>query len=335
MGQLPQSRVTAPNRAFLHCGVDYAGPIAVRASGGRGYKSHKSYIAVFVCLATRAIHLELVGGYSTTAFLDAYARFTARRGLPGVMYSDNGTTFTGADRELKRAYQDALRDPTFQNNIASDRVAWKFMPPHAPHFGGLWEAGVRSLKHHLRRVVGTHTLTFEELTTLLCKIESCLNSRPLGPLSDSVDDYDALTPGHFLVGSALNMSPEPSVLNLNENRLSRWQRVRQLAEKFWKHWQHDYVNTLQQRSKWRQARPSVRIGTMVLLRDSTLPPCRWALGRVVACNPGLDGLVRVVSVRTAQSEYKRPLTKLCLLPVQTELQPTKPDAPDASTLLHI
>jgi hypothetical protein len=99
---------------------------------------------------------------------------------------------------------------------------WNFMPPHAPHFGGLWEAGVRSLKHHLRRVIGTLTLTFEELTMLLCKIESCLNFRPL---SDSLDDYDALTLGHFLVGSALNSYPEPSVLNLNENRLSRGSRL--------------------------------------------------------------------------------------------------------------
>lgn len=162
--------MTAPARPFLHCGVDYAGPIAVRSSKGRGVKSHKSYVALFVCLATRATHLELVGGYDTPAFLDAYTRFCARRGLPDAMYSDNGTTFTGADRELTRAYRAALGDPDFQNQTTSDSVEWKFMPPHSPHFGGLWEAGVRSMKHHLRRVLGSHTLTFEELTTLLCKI---------------------------------------------------------------------------------------------------------------------------------------------------------------------
>lgn len=75
--------------------------------------------------------MELVGGYSTSEFLDAYTRFCARRGLPEVMYSDNGTNFTGADKELKSAYQRAVRDPNFLNRTASDRVSWKFMPPHA------------------------------------------------------------------------------------------------------------------------------------------------------------------------------------------------------------
>ena len=93
---------------------------------------------------------------------------------------------------------------------------------------------MRSVKHHLRRVVGAHTLTFEEFTTLLCNVEACLNSRPLAPLHDTVEDYEPLTPGHFLIGSALTAIPEPSVLNIKENRLSRWQIVRQLTERFWK-----------------------------------------------------------------------------------------------------
>ncbi|XP_011167678.1 uncharacterized protein LOC105201381 [Solenopsis invicta] len=179
MGQLPRARVSAPACAFLNCGVDFAGPVATRASSGRGIASRKGYIAVFICLATRAVHLGLVGGYSTSAFLHAYSRFCARRGLPTDVYSDNGTNFIGADKELTKAYRDTLRDPDFLNRTASDRMSWHFMPPHAPHFGGLWEAGVRSVKHHLRRILGSHTLTFKELATLLCRIEAYLNSRPL------------------------------------------------------------------------------------------------------------------------------------------------------------
>lgn len=310
--------MTAPSRPFLHCGVDYAGPIATRASAGRGITSRKSYIAVFICLATRAVHLELVRNYSASAFLDAYIRFNARRGLPEVMYSDNGTTFTGADKELAQAYREALKDPDFSNRTASENVKWKFIPPHAPHFGGLWEVGVRSLKYHLCRSVGAHTLTFEEMTTCLCKIEACLNSRPLSPLTDSLDDYDALTPGHFLIGSALTVSPEPSTLHLNENRLSRWQLVRHISERFWRVWQADYVNTMQQRHKWRKTQPSVKLGTMVLIKNATLPPCKWELGRVTRCHEGSDGLVRIVSVKTATSEYKRPIVQLCLLPIDIE-----------------
>lgn len=110
MGQLPPARVVPPSRAFSHYGVDYAGPIAVRMSSGRGFKSHKGYLALFVCLASRAIHIELVSNCSIAAFLDAFTRFCARRGLPAVVYSDNGTAFTGADRELSQAYR--TRSPT-------------------------------------------------------------------------------------------------------------------------------------------------------------------------------------------------------------------------------
>jgi len=315
MGPLPSIRVSPPPRCFAHCGVDYAGPIQVRASAGRGIKSFKAYIALFICLATRAIHLELVGDYSTDAFLRAFNRFCSRRGLPQSIYSDNGTTFVGADRELSSAYQNALRDPAFLNRTASDKINWHFIPPSAPHFGGLWEAGVKSVKHHLRRVLGSHTLSFENLTTLLCQIEACLNSRPIAPQSDSFDDYQFLTPGHFLIGASLAVPPEPSLLELKENRLSYWQLIRQMTEQFWKLWSDDYVNTLQQRTKWRKFQPDISVGKLVLLRNSLLPPCKWELGRITRLHSGPDGLTRVVTVKTAASEYVRPIGKLCLLPI--------------------
>ncbi|XP_067205358.1 uncharacterized protein [Linepithema humile] len=233
---------------------------------------------------------NLVEGYATSAFLGAYSRFCARRGLLESMYSDNGTTFVGAERELSMAFRAALREPEFLNRTATDNVTWHFIPPSAPHFGGLWEAGVRSVKHHFRRIVGSHTLTFEEFATVLCNIEACLNSRPVAPLTDTVDDYEPLTPGHFLIGSALTTPPEQSVLEINENRLSRWQLVRQLTERFWKLWQNDYVNTLQQRE----------------------------LGRILECHAGPDNLMRVVTVKTISGEYKRPLVKICLLPIDME-----------------
>ncbi|EZA47680.1 hypothetical protein X777_15428 [Ooceraea biroi] len=322
MGDLPAHRVTPTTRSFLHCGVDYAGPVLVRASAGRGIPSRKAYVAVFICLATKAVHLDLVSDYSTPAFIGAFSRFCARRGLPASMYSDNGTTFIGADKELTIAYKTALRDPNFLNQTAADHIEWHFIPPSAPHFGGLWESGVKSVKHHLRRVLSSHTLTFEEtfeeLTTVLCNIESCLNSRPLAALTDTLDDYECLTPGHFLVGSALTSPPEPSLLALNENRLSRWQLVRQLSERFWKLWQTDYLNTLQQRAKWREPTASVKVGQLVLIRNDSLPPCKWELGRVSQCHAGDDGFVRVVTIRTATSEYRRPIRKLCVLPVNIE-----------------
>ncbi|XP_070518860.1 uncharacterized protein [Cardiocondyla obscurior] len=316
MGNLPAERVTPPPRPFTWCGLDYGGPVRVRPSAGRGIKARKAYIALFVCLSTRAVHLELVSDYGSSAFLAAFTRFCSRRGLPHSVFSDNGTNFVGADRELSVAFREALRDPDFLNHTAQDKVSWHFIPPSAPHFGGLWEAGIKSVKYHLHRIVGAHTLTAEEFSTLLCQVEACLNSRPLAPLSDTYDDCQALTPSHFLVGSILTTPPEPSLLHLEENRLSRWQLVRQMSERFWRLWATDYVNTLQQRSKWRKVHSDIEVGRLVLLRSPSLPPCKWELGRIIQVHPGADGLTRVVTIRTASSTLRRPIAKLCVLPVK-------------------
>lgn len=231
MADLPPARVTSM-RAFLHTGIDYAGPFLVRNSPGRGYKTHKAYIALFVCLCTRAIHLELVHDYSSPAFLAAFDRFISRRGLPSDMYSDNGTTFRGAERQLKQELRNILKNPDNSNHFATQGIEWHFIPPAAPHFGGLWEAGVKGVKHHLMRVLGNVTPTIDEMGTLLCGIEACLNSRPIAPLPDTVDSCDALTPGHFLIGDSSKSIPRLSKIELADNRLSRWDLLRKKYEQF-------------------------------------------------------------------------------------------------------
>lgn len=320
MGNLPEVHVHKSSRALEHTRVDYAGPILVRTAPGRGRKAHKAYIALFVCMTTKAIHLELVSDYSSAAFLACFNRFVSRRGLPNIMYSDNGITFQDAERELVASYNAAIRDSNFLNKLSIDRVSWHFLPPVTPHFGGLWEAGVRSVKYHLKRCIGSHTLTFEEMNTLLCRIEACLNSRPVAATSDSLDDYRALIPGHFLIGANLVAIPEPSVLELSENRLSRWQLVQRLSEGFWKSWVSDYLHTLQQRPKWRVIHRLARIGQIVLVRNPLAPPSHWELGRITACHPGDDGLTHVVTVKTTHSEYKRPIVKLCFLPIDINIE---------------
>ncbi|XP_071632813.1 uncharacterized protein [Temnothorax longispinosus] len=150
------------------------------------------------------------------------------------MYSNNGTTFQGAKQELVAACNAAVRDPDFLNRLVGDQIAWHFLPPATPHFGGLWEAVVRSVKYHLKRCVGSHTLTYEEMNTLLCRVKACLNSRLIASISESIDDYRALIPGHFLISANLVAIPEPSVLDIAENRLSRWQLVQRITEGFWR-----------------------------------------------------------------------------------------------------
>lgn len=211
MGDLPKERVT-PATPFLHSGVDFAGQFQVLVSKGRGARTDKAYIAIFICMAVKAIHLELVGNLTAEAFIGAFKRFTSRRGKCAHLWSDQGRNFVGISKDLKVALQDAQcelpRDVA--DSLAKDGTQWHFIPAYSPNFGGLWEAAVKSIKHHLKRVL-TSNLTFEEMTTLLCQIEACLNSSPLTPADESdTDAIEMLTPGHFLIGESPIVVPHPN-----------------------------------------------------------------------------------------------------------------------------
>ncbi|XP_043257967.1 uncharacterized protein LOC122400510 [Colletes gigas] len=314
MGALPDVRVK-PSAPFSHTGLDYAGPINILPIVGRGQKTRKYYIAVFICLATKAVHLELVEDCTTPAFLAALKRFASRRGLPTFLYSDNGTNFRGADRELQRTFHALIADAPLKSLLATDGVTWKFIPPAAPHFGGLWEAGVKSVKYHLKRAVGAHTLSQIEFSTVLCQIEACLNSRPMSALTDEPTDLSALTPGHFLIGRPIVAVPEESTLDINPNRLDRWQHVRRISEQIWRSWSADYLHSLHQRRKWQQECANLRLNELVILKDSSLPPSKWQLARITRLHPGSDQRVRVVTIRTVDGELKRPVTQICPLPI--------------------
>ncbi|XP_071579543.1 uncharacterized protein [Temnothorax nylanderi] len=315
MGQLPLTRVT-PSRAFAHTGLDYAGPIILKTTKGRGAKTYKAWICVFVCLTTSAVHLEVVSDYSTEGFISTYRRFTSRRGVPASLTSDCGTNFIGADRELRKLFtQYTQENQLITAMLTENRTQWSFNPPAAPHMGGKWEAAVKSIKFHIRRTVGETRLTFEESMTLLTQIEAILNSRPLEPLSDDPEDISALTPGHFLIGTALTAIPEPSLIDLSTSRLSRWQFIQQKVQQFWSQWSVHYLQRQQAISKWHHPSNLIKPGSLVLLTDERFPPCKWPLARVLTLMPGKDGLTRVVQLKTATTTLTRPITKLAVLPV--------------------
>ncbi|GFS75060.1 integrase catalytic domain-containing protein [Trichonephila clavipes] len=117
-----------------------------------------------------------------------------------------------------------LPDHTLAEFLTNESIEWNFIPPRSPNHGGLWEAGVKAFKFHLKRVVGNAHITLEEFITILCEIEAVLNSRPLTPLTSNFDDFETLTPGHFLVGRPLTSIVEAQITNINENQLSRWEK---------------------------------------------------------------------------------------------------------------
>lgn len=276
MGSLPQRRVTASGCPFETVGVDYAGPIMSASRQGRGCKLVKVYIVVFVCFTTKAIHIELVGDLTSNNFLSALRRFISRRGKPKHIYSDNGTSFVGAYNEIGRFIKNNVN--TLPGDLAPDSINFHFLPPHAPHFDGLWEAGVKSVKFHLKRILGNCNLTYEELNTVLVQIEAVLNSRPLTPLSADPSDLLPLTPGHFLNGRPLTALPTDCYEQHATGRLSRYQHLEQLRQHFWRRWSKEYISELQLRTKWRSNLNPLQEGVLVILKEDNLPPLKWRLG---------------------------------------------------------
>ncbi|XP_055714786.1 uncharacterized protein LOC129808906 [Phlebotomus papatasi] len=314
MSDLPEGRVNF-SRPFTRTGCDFAGPISIKLEGRRA-ATLKGYIAVFVCFSTKAVHLEALTSLSTEAFISMFRRFVARRGLPAQFYTDNQTTFVGADLELRRAFRDIEFKESLNNFFIGSEIQWCFAPPRGPHHNGLCEAAVRSCKTHLRKVIGQCTLSYEELSTLLCQIEAVLNSRPLVKMSNAINDPQFLSPGHFLTGSALTQLPTQSFDDVPSGRLDKWQMLQKLTQDFAIRWKRDYLHSLQTRSKWDSENENLKVSDIVLIKDDLLPSTHWSLGRIERVFPQQnDEKVRVVEVRTSKGLFKRPVVKLVKLPV--------------------
>ncbi|XP_063387436.1 uncharacterized protein LOC134673395 isoform X2 [Cydia fagiglandana] len=306
MGNLPSFRINQI-KPFSSAAVDYAGPFDTCLARGRGLRTFKSYICVFVCTATKAVHLELASELTTEAYLAALRRFISRRGRCSRLISDQGRNFIGASNMLQEFMAKASR---------AEQINFVFNPPGSPHFSGLAEAGVKSVKTHLARVVGSQRLTFEEFYTILTQIEAMLNSRPLSPVSSDPNDLSVLTPGHFLTLEPLTILPESNMVDAKLGTLQRWKLLQKIHQDFWRKWHLEYLHTLQQRHKWFDGQKNIVVGTLVLIVNEQCSPMKWKIGRVVQLHPGSDGICRVVTVRTESGELKRPIVKLCPLPLQ-------------------
>lgn len=313
MAPLPKERVRC-SRPFTNTGVDFAGPVIIR-SGIRGHPRKKVWIAIFVCFSTKAAHIEAVEELTSTAFIAALRRFSARRGKPATIWSDNGTNFVGAQRELI-AYTKNI-----EVKLANEGIDWRFNPPASPHFGGLWESCVKSAKHHLIRVMKQALLTLSELQTLLCQIEACLNSRPLTPLSSEPSDLEPLTPAHFLIGGPITLPPEQDLMQEKLGGLHRWKLVQGILQTFWNRWRNEYLPQQQVRGKWRAVNKPLKVNDVVIVKEENMAPTKWKMAIITSMHPGKDGHVRVVTIRMANgTETKRPVVKLCLLPTESDLE---------------
>lgn len=316
MAPLPSFRVQ-PSPPFYKTGLDYCGFFNVKVHFSRFARVMPVYVCVFVCMSTKAVHLESVCDLSTNAFIGALHRFVARRGLAAHIYCDQASNFKGAVNLFQR-----LLSPSNSELIQfshKEKIEFHLNVPTGPHLGGIWEAVVKSFKFHLKRTYGLNVLTQEEFNTLIARIEAVLNSRPLTALSSDHRDLLALTPGHFLIGRPLVALPNKQYDPDDPPILRRWHLAELLAQQFWRRWHIEYLHTLLPRGKWWEKEESLKEGQLVVLHDPSTPPLRWKLGRVIELHPGRDGQTRVVDVRTACGTLRRPVVKLFPLPVAENL----------------
>ncbi|GBM42553.1 hypothetical protein AVEN_140270-1 [Araneus ventricosus] len=317
MGDLPTDRVT-PNHVFNVTGIDFAGPFFLKFKNQRKGILNKVYVVIYVCLCTKALHLDCVTDQTSDCFIASLKRFFGRRGKCAKILTDNSKTFVGADREIKILYNHVNSpDQCLSEFLTSESIEWKFIPPKSPNFGGIWEAGVKSFKFHLKRVIGSQKLTLEEFITILAEIEGVLNSRPLTPLSPEFDDFETLSPGHFLIGRPINGIVEPFLSEIKETRLSKWQKITKFSQSVWKVWKRDYLCNLQQRYKWKFKVNDVKVGTLVLIKNENLPGTKWLLGRISELFHGKDNQIRVVNIKLPNGTVlKRNVRDVAILPTE-------------------
>ena len=240
MGDLPQERVkrTLP---FTAIGTDLMGPLLVTV----GRSQVKRYVCIFNCMATRAVHLEVVPSLDADSFLQAFRRFCNRRNVnPETVYSDNGGNFVAAAQLLK------------------DKVNWRFNPPRASHQGGFYEIFFKLFRKIFRSIVGECTLNEFDLLTYVVEVERILNNRPITKLPNSPDDWAALTPNSILTGSLADDVPTGKFLKADAYRQS-WKKTEYLADKFWKQWLSQCLPLLQPRQKWLTVAPNFKPGDLV------------------------------------------------------------------------
>ncbi len=309
MSDLPPSNLRLFRPPFYSTGVDCFGPLVVKV----GRRTEKRWGIVYKCLTTRAVHLDLLDHMDGDSFLLSLRRFIARRGKPYELLSDQGTNFKGGSKELEDTFHQL--QPNLREQLAKEKIRFKFNPPSAPHFGGSWEREVRSVKTALRTTLGAQTVTEEVLRTILIEVENVLNSRPLGYVSSDVADPDPVTPNSLLMGRP--DSSLPPVVYPDTELLSRkrWRHSQVLSDHFWKHFVRDFLPTLQTRQKWHREKENLAIGTVVLIVDEQLPRALWRVGTVSSVIPSSDGRVRTAVVKVKDHTYTRPVAKLIELPL--------------------
>ena len=288
MATLPSSRL-AEAPPFTYCGVDCFGPFMAKD----GRKEIKRYGLIVTCMASRAIHLELLEDMSTDSFINALRIVLAIRGPIQAIHCDQGSNFVGAAKELSKGFEEKVS------------IKFLFNPPHSSNMGGSWERHIRTIRNIMKGLGNKHggRLSTAMWRTTLYEAMAIVNSRPLGEVSA---EQVPLSPNMLLTMKSEVVLPPPDTFeDADIYSRKRWRVVQQVANDFWKRWRKEYLYTLQLRQKWAKSVPEIKLDSIVLVSDENAPRNDWKLGRVVERYPSHDNIVRSVKVLIGNKKYPK------------------------------
>lgn len=339
MGEIPAYRFKPYSIVFEFTSTDMFGPIQVKINKRTVVKGH---IAIFVCMTTRAIHMEMCydheggEGLSTKSFLFAFRRFISCRGVQAsIVYSDQGTNFTGAIK-LIHATTEEWNKIVAQEIIqmTNHEVEWKWNCPSASHMNGSTERMVRWARQALAATIDYHIQSFFpfEWFTFLAEATYLINSRPLFPnnSTDPLDDSGYISANLILFGHSRPV-PQYSTEETYDPH-NHLKVVQNRIQIFWEAFVRYMPKILTVRKKWTTEQYNVKVGDYVILQkeslQSFLPRSLWDVGVIIETHPGKDGLVRRVTVKTRKGEYQRPIHKMCLVATKEEIDANFVNNPD-------
>jgi len=316
---------------FTVTGVDFTGALYVRSSVGEC----KVYICLFTCAVSRAIHLEVVTDLTVECFLLAFRRFAARRSVPKLLLSDNGSTYLAAAEELKSLFSSA----ELSDALARRGIQWQFISKRAPWFGGFWERLIGLTKSTLKKTLGRTCATLESLQTIVIEVEALLNDRPLTYVSSDVSDLEPITPSHLLQGRRITTLPYSKVEDDevtdpdfgDDSQIRHRAKTQAIVVKhFWSRWRHEYLTALREtHRKTGNNVQQVKVGDVVLVHDNTTR-VNWKHAVIESLNKGGDGMIRSANIRTATGRTNRPIARLYPLEVTAPEMTVRPSNTEVS-----
>ena len=197
--------------------------------------------------------------------------------------------------------------------MAQKQIKWKFNPPGAPHFGGVWERMLRNCKKVMMAIVGKRTLTDGVLSTTMCLVEQILNARPLTSVSDDPEELEAFTPNHFLLGRASPATPFIPYPQRYTDLRKVFRVLQAYTDMIWGRWNREYLPQWNERSKWNKKVRQLEVNDLVWIVDENVKRGHYKMGRLLEVYHGSDWRVRSALVKTEDGKLKRPVVKLAPL----------------------